>query len=86
MKSDLRFVKPNELYQCRLWTAFGDLANTYYRDEGRRVKVRLEKKSFSSMELNVRYCFKVRSFCHCGAFFMFSAKISMSFHVLQQFM
>ncbi|KAI3450924.1 hypothetical protein Pfo_007589 [Paulownia fortunei] len=44
---------------CRLYTAFADLANTYYRDEGRRIKVRLEKKSFSSMELNVRYCFKV---------------------------
>ncbi|PIN18622.1 hypothetical protein CDL12_08701 [Handroanthus impetiginosus] len=43
----------------RLGTAFADLANAYYRDEGRRVKVRLEKKSFSSMELNVRYCFKV---------------------------
>ncbi|KAL9171715.1 hypothetical protein ABFS82_04G226700 [Erythranthe guttata] len=42
----------------RLWTAFTDLANIYYRDEGRRIKVRLEKKSSSSMELNIRYCFK----------------------------
>ncbi|KAL0417402.1 UNVERIFIED_CONTAM: hypothetical protein Sradi_1153700 [Sesamum radiatum] len=42
-----------------LWTAVADLANAYYRDEGRRIKVRLEKRSFSSMELNVRYCFKV---------------------------
>lgn len=59
-------VKLNELHQCRLSTAFGDLANTYYRDESRRVKVRLERKSFGSVELNVRYCFKVRSFCHYG--------------------
>ncbi|KAL6519640.1 hypothetical protein OROHE_017330 [Orobanche hederae] len=43
----------------RLWTAFADLANTYYRDEGRRIKVRLEKKNSSSLELNVRHCFKV---------------------------
>ncbi|KAL0389805.1 UNVERIFIED_CONTAM: hypothetical protein Scaly_0337600 [Sesamum calycinum] len=42
-----------------LWTAVADLANAYYRDEGRRIKVRLEKRSFSSMELNVRYCFKM---------------------------
>ncbi|KAG8387391.1 hypothetical protein BUALT_Bualt02G0016400 [Buddleja alternifolia] len=42
-----------------LSTAFAELANIYYRDEGRRIKVRVEKKSFSSMELNVRYCFKV---------------------------
>ncbi|KAL6506589.1 hypothetical protein OROGR_024770 [Orobanche gracilis] len=43
----------------RLWTALADLANTYYRDEGRRIKVRLGKKNSSSLELNVRYCFKV---------------------------
>ncbi|XP_057773198.1 uncharacterized protein LOC130992543 [Salvia miltiorrhiza] len=43
----------------RLWTVFGELANTYYRDEGRRVRSRLEKKSYTSMELHVRYCFKV---------------------------
>ncbi|KAL8546718.1 hypothetical protein ACS0TY_006444 [Phlomoides rotata] len=43
----------------RLSTAFGDLANTYYRDESRKVKARLERKSFGSVELNVRYCFKV---------------------------
>ncbi|KAD4586446.1 hypothetical protein E3N88_24047 [Mikania micrantha] len=28
-------------------------------DEGRRVKTRLEKKSYGSIEFNVRYCFKV---------------------------
>ncbi|KAL3615865.1 hypothetical protein CASFOL_040159 [Castilleja foliolosa] len=52
---------PSELNQSlsRLWTAFADLANAYYRDEGRRIKVRLEKKNLSSLELNVRYCFKV---------------------------
>ncbi|XP_042020189.1 trafficking protein particle complex subunit 11-like [Salvia splendens] len=50
-----------ELQQClsRLWTVLGELANTYYRDEGRRVRSRLEKKNYTSMELHVRYCFKV---------------------------
>ncbi|XP_047972886.1 trafficking protein particle complex subunit 11-like [Salvia hispanica] len=50
-----------ELQQClsRLWTVLGELANAYYRDEGRRVRSRLEKKNYTSMELNVRYCFKV---------------------------
>lgn len=56
----IRFVMPNELHYCRLWIAFGELTNTYYRDEGRRAKARLEKKNYTSVELNVRYCFKVR--------------------------
>lgn len=43
----------------RLGNIFAELANGYYRDEGRRVKTRLEKKSFSSIELNIRYSFKV---------------------------
>ncbi|XP_059623366.1 uncharacterized protein LOC132266501 [Cornus florida] len=43
----------------RLGNTFAELANTYYREEGRRIKTRLEKKSFSSVELNIRYCFKV---------------------------
>ncbi|XP_073270024.1 uncharacterized protein [Primulina huaijiensis] len=43
----------------RLGNAIGELANIYYRDEGRRIKTRLEKKNFSSMEFNVCYCFKV---------------------------
>lgn len=47
-------------YWCRLGSIFAELANTYYRDEGRKIKTRIEKKSFSSIELNVRYCFKVR--------------------------
>lgn len=44
---------------CRLANAFSELANTYYREEGRRVKQRIEKKNVSSVELIVRYCFKV---------------------------
>ncbi|KAJ4844720.1 hypothetical protein Tsubulata_007712 [Turnera subulata] len=44
---------------CRLASAFAELANVYYRDEGRRIRTRVEKKSFNSNELNVRYCFKV---------------------------
>ncbi|KAA8532099.1 hypothetical protein F0562_006759 [Nyssa sinensis] len=43
----------------RMGNTFAELANTYYRDEGRRIKMRLERKSFSSIELNIRYCFKV---------------------------
>ncbi|KAL3828855.1 hypothetical protein ACJIZ3_017657 [Penstemon smallii] len=62
-KNLIVFVPDDELELkqslSRLWTAFTELANTYYRDEGRRIKTRLEKKNFSSMELNVRYCFKV---------------------------
>ncbi|XP_077215725.1 trafficking protein particle complex subunit-like protein isoform X2 [Tasmannia lanceolata] len=43
----------------RLASIFAELSNTYYREEGRRIKARLEKKSFSSAELNIRCCFKV---------------------------
>ncbi|KAK9284885.1 hypothetical protein L1049_024066 [Liquidambar formosana] len=43
----------------RLGGAFAELATTYYKDEGRRIKTRIEKKSFNSIELNIRYCFKV---------------------------
>ncbi|XP_048231036.1 trafficking protein particle complex subunit 11 isoform X2 [Ricinus communis] len=43
----------------KLGSIFAELANTYYRDEGRRIKTRVEKKSFNSHELNIRYCFKV---------------------------
>ncbi|KAJ8763871.1 hypothetical protein K2173_003653 [Erythroxylum novogranatense] len=43
----------------RLGTVFAELATTYYRDEGRRIKTRVEKKNFNSPELHVRYCFKV---------------------------
>lgn len=42
----------------RLGNIFAEVANVYYRDEGRRVKARIEKKSFGSIELNIRYCFK----------------------------
>ncbi|XAR58082.1 hypothetical protein NMG60_11026462 [Bertholletia excelsa] len=43
----------------RLGNTFAELANTYYRDEGRRIRARLERKSLSSVELSIRYCFKV---------------------------
>ncbi|KAL5550855.1 hypothetical protein UlMin_001031 [Ulmus minor] len=43
----------------RLGSIFAELTNTYYRDEGRRIKTRIEKKSYSSLEFHVRYCFKV---------------------------
>ncbi|KAI3668917.1 hypothetical protein L6452_40134 [Arctium lappa] len=43
----------------RLGNTFAELAVTFYRDEGRRVKMRLEKKNYGSIEYNIRYCFKV---------------------------
>ncbi|KAM7519940.1 hypothetical protein LguiB_018902 [Lonicera macranthoides] len=42
-----------------LGNTFAELANTYYREEGRRVKSRLERKGYNSAELHIRYCFKV---------------------------
>ncbi|CAL0330809.1 unnamed protein product [Lupinus luteus] len=42
-----------------LANAFSELASIYYREEGRGIKQRIEKKSVSSVELIVRYCFKV---------------------------
>ena len=48
----------------RLGSVLAELANVYYRDEGRRIKLRIEKKTFSSpgLELHIRYCFKVSEF------------------------
>ncbi|KAG6552262.1 hypothetical protein Mapa_006112 [Marchantia paleacea] len=52
---------PGELKRSllRLGSIMGELASMYYRDEGRRVKLRIEKKTYSSIELSVRYNFKV---------------------------
>ncbi|GLT39370.1 hypothetical protein SLA2020_135670 [Shorea laevis] len=52
---------PFELKQSlsRLGAAFAELAAIYYRDEARRIKTRIEKKTFNSVDLHVRYCFKV---------------------------
>jgi hypothetical protein len=46
-------------FECRLASIFSELSGVYYREEGRRVKQRIEKKNVSSVELIVRYCFKV---------------------------
>ncbi|XP_020110567.1 trafficking protein particle complex subunit 11 isoform X2 [Ananas comosus] len=43
----------------RLASLFSELCMTYYREEGRRIRIRVEKKTFTSTELNIRYCFKV---------------------------
>lgn len=43
----------------RLGAVFAELVNVYYRDEGRRVKTRVEKRNFTQAELGIRYCFKV---------------------------
>uniref|UniRef100_A0A7N0TQY9 Trafficking protein particle complex subunit 11 domain-containing protein n=1 Tax=Kalanchoe fedtschenkoi TaxID=63787 RepID=A0A7N0TQY9_KALFE len=57
------FVTPNtsEFTESlnRLAIVFAELANTYYRDEGRRIKTRIERKSYGSVEMNIRCCFKV---------------------------
>ncbi|KAF5752467.1 trafficking protein particle complex subunit 11 [Tripterygium wilfordii] len=50
----------------RVSTSFAELATAYYRDEGRRIKTRLEKKAFGSVEFNVRYCFKVAVYAEFG--------------------
>ncbi|KVH92142.1 protein of unknown function DUF1683, C-terminal [Cynara cardunculus var. scolymus] len=47
------------LYMPMLGNTFAELAVTFYRDEGRRVKMRLEKKNYGSIEYNIRYCFKM---------------------------
>ncbi|CAA7397987.1 unnamed protein product [Spirodela intermedia] len=46
----------------RLAAMFAELSNTYYREEGRRIKTRIEKKSWNCAELHIRYCFKVAVF------------------------
>lgn len=53
--------EPSELRRslARLGSIMGELATTFYREEGRRVKLRVEKKSYSSLELSVRYNFKI---------------------------
>ncbi|PRQ47168.1 putative Foie gras liver health family 1 [Rosa chinensis] len=43
----------------RLGTVFAELAGMYYRDEGRRIKLRIERKSSGPTDLNIRYSFKV---------------------------
>uniref|UniRef100_A0A1J3JCK7 Trafficking protein particle complex subunit 11 n=1 Tax=Noccaea caerulescens TaxID=107243 RepID=A0A1J3JCK7_NOCCA len=43
----------------RIASAFAELALSYYREEGRRIKSRVEKRSSNSIDFNVRYCFKV---------------------------
>nr|XP_043615087.1 trafficking protein particle complex subunit 11 [Erigeron canadensis] len=62
-KSVITFIPDNafELNQSlnRLGSIFSELAVTFYRDEGRRIKMRLEKKNYGGIEFNVRYCFKV---------------------------
>ncbi|KAL4376306.1 hypothetical protein GQ457_02G006530 [Hibiscus cannabinus] len=52
---------PSELDNSlqRLSASFAELGDTFYRDEGRRIKARIEKKNFSTPDLQVRYCFKV---------------------------
>lgn len=43
----------------RLGSVLADLIHIYYREEGRRVKTRVEKRNFNSAELGIRCCFKV---------------------------
>ncbi|KAG4951880.1 hypothetical protein JHK85_045747 [Glycine max] len=53
-------LNPNDTSDLKqLASTFSELAGTYYREEGRRIKQRVEKKNVSSVELIVRYCFKV---------------------------
>lgn len=43
----------------RISSALAELANSYYKDEGRNIKMRTERKSSISVESYIRYCFKV---------------------------
>ncbi|KAJ0250002.1 hypothetical protein HA466_0142200 [Hirschfeldia incana] len=43
----------------RIASAFSELALSYYREEARRIKSRIDKRSSTSLDLIVRYCFKV---------------------------
>ena len=36
-----------------------DMLSTHYREEGRRVKARIDRRNYSNWELTVRYYFKV---------------------------
>ncbi|KAB5534862.1 hypothetical protein DKX38_017948 [Salix brachista] len=56
---DLLLKQSLDRHVVVLRSTFAELANVYYKDEGRKIKTRVEKKSFNSHELNVRYCFKV---------------------------
>jgi len=44
---------------CRLENVFAELCSAFYKEEGRRIKARIEKRNFCSVELSIRYCFKV---------------------------
>jgi trafficking protein particle complex subunit 11 len=46
---------------CRLKNVFTELCSTFYKEEGRRTKACIEKRNFVSVELSIRYCFKVRA-------------------------
>ncbi|KAK3158910.1 hypothetical protein QOZ80_2AG0143270 [Eleusine coracana subsp. coracana] len=43
----------------KLKNVFAELCSTFYKEEGRRIKARIEKRNFASVELSIRYCFKV---------------------------
>ncbi|XP_062220107.1 uncharacterized protein LOC133919663 [Phragmites australis] len=43
----------------KLKNVFAKLCSSFYIEEGRRIKARIEKRSFSSVALSIRYCFKV---------------------------
>lgn len=43
----------------KLKSVFAELCVAFYKEEGRRIKARIEKKNFASVELSIRYCFKV---------------------------
>lgn len=65
---------------CRLGSVFAELAATYYRDEGRRIKARIERKSSGPTDLNIRYSFKVSStILRCSLAYIISIWLSRFF-------
>eukprot|EP00897_Mesotaenium_endlicherianum_P002419 jgi/Mesen1/2204/ME000152S01290 len=51
---------------ARLGGAALEAAAAFYREEGRRVKARVERRAYSHSELSVRYYFKMAVFCEFG--------------------
>ncbi|KAK4763309.1 hypothetical protein SAY86_009077 [Trapa natans] len=60
----LLMYTPNDVSELklslnRLGNAFSELASVHYREEGRRIRTKVEKRGYNFPELHMRYCFKV---------------------------
>ncbi|KAK4791665.1 hypothetical protein SAY86_032078 [Trapa natans] len=60
----LLMYTPNDVSELkqsldRLGNVFSELASAHYREEGRRIRTKVEKRGYNFPELHMRYCFKV---------------------------